>query len=169
MNIEDLGITKEDLIEKATQKIAEEALSEDNPQDILSRIVYDKVKEITEQSLKDRIDKTLNDAMEQILGDEVIPRDIFGDKTGEPTTIRAALAERARVFWDTKVDNKGNIETYGGKPRSEHLMKSLLDGAFNKAIQENMDVVVAEFKVAMKKDLSSSINKHIDKIFPKGR
>jgi len=102
--------------------------------------------------------------MKAIVGQEIVPVNIWGEREGQPTTLRAELAKRAQAFWSVRVDNDGRESSYGGSERSKVLMQQILKDEFAKAVKENADVIIAEFKAALKVDATKLVTEHIDKL-----
>ena len=168
LDLKALGITSEDILERAAQKLADDVADFDHTQSRVDEIVSNRINKIIEEKLESRIEQVLSDAMSNILDEEVTPRNIWGEKQGEPTTIRAALSERAKEFWNVKVDAKGKpTGAYGGKPRHEWMMQESVKKEFDNAIKQNINEIVAGFKEAMRKDAGEWLGKYIQNIFPK--
>lgn len=173
MNLEALGITadelREQIIERAATKLADDAGDEGYLGDRAIEIVKERIERSVAKNLDLRIEQTLAAEMGKILRETITPVDIWGERTGAPTTLRDALAERARVFWDVRVDKEGKPSTYGGSPRHEHLLRQLLNEEFTKAVRENITGMVTAFRDAVKVDAARITAEHIDKLIPKGR
>lgn len=168
INLDALGITKEEILNRAAEKAAADILGEDL-YDYAENMLKKRINETVEKVLEDRIEKTLSEVMGRILEEEVTPRNIWGEKQGEPTTIKAALSERAREFWQVRVGNDGKPSQYGGQPRHEWLVQQTVKTEFEAAIKANINEVVDGFKQAMRKDAGQWISKYIGDVFPKQR
>lgn len=168
MNTLELGITAEALraqiVELAATKLVDEIIGNHDIPDRVDQMLLDRIEAATSKGLAERIEATLSAEMEKILRETITPVDIWGERTGEPTTIRDALAKRSREFWDLKVDKDGKPSTYGGRPRHEHLMSRLLNEEFTAAIKENATAIVAGFKTAVSADAGRLLAEHIDKL-----
>lgn len=165
MNNLPFEITKEEVLNLAAQKLVDAYTGEEGWTDIVDRLIRDKVSSLfADAKITQRIDEALSSEIERLLGEEVHPVDIWGEKTGQPTTIRAAIAERARIFWEVKVDSEGRETTYVGLKRSEVLMKSLLKAEFEKAVKTNAEVIVAEFKKAILADATKLVTDNINRL-----
>lgn len=160
----DLNITKEDVIELAANKLADSYASDETLDTWVKQRIEQRIKEYFENNLKSKIDAFLASEMERLLNQTINPVDIWGDKTGAPTTIRAELAARAKIFWEVNVDAEGRPSAYGGEPRHTQLMKQIAKGEFEKAVKENAEVIVGAFKVALKADATKLVSEHIDKL-----
>lgn len=170
MNLEDIGLTNDDLIERVVQKIVDTLGDEYEFFSDLKQTVKTKVYERIGESMNRKVDAALDDAMGAILAEKICPVTIWGEQAGEETTLRDALAKQARTFWETNVDKDGKLtKSYGGKPRHQHLMEQLLKDEFSQAVREHATVIVDGFKAAVKGDLQSMVNAHIEKLIPSRR
>lgn len=158
------GITREEILELAAVKLADQFGDAKHLSELAEREIEQRVKSAFESGLQIRIDEFLGSEMEKLLSQEICPVDIWGDKTGSPTTIRAQLAARAKDFWDVKVDQDGKSQCYGGNPRHEVLFKKIVKDEFDKAVKENCTEIVAAFKQALKVDAARITSEHIDKL-----
>lgn len=160
---------------KLDQKKLEAAIVQQAVDDILSgdHAVHEMVrseinKRITAElnkNLNKGIEKTLNGILEAALDSEVNPVNIWGEREGEPTTIRAALHKRAQGWWQEKVNSKGEKETYGGKPRHEYVLSMIAAKEFDSAIKQNMVNMAGALKDAVRKDFYNQVDEHLNKFF----
>lgn len=158
------GITKEDVINLAAQKIADEYCSTEEVSDIAANVITQRINDVLAAGLKERIDSFLREEMEKLVSQEIFPVDIWGERAGGPTTIRAELAKRAREFWNVKVDMNGKESGWGGTERSKVMMQQIVKDEFANAVKEHSDVIVAEFKAALKENATKLVAEHIDKL-----
>lgn len=158
------GITREEVLTLAAQKLVDAYCGDPDLSETAERMIRQKLEEAFANKLTRRIDDFLTNEMEKLVGQEIVPVDIWGDREGKPTTIRAALAKRARDFWNVSVDKDGRESTYGGIARSKQLMSEILKDEFAKAVKENADVIIGEFKAALKVDATKLVTEHIDKL-----
>lgn len=164
------NITKEEVLELAARKLVDAYGGDPDLSESAERMIRDEVTKLFANKLTVRIDAFLTAEMEKLLGQEIVPVNIWGEGEGQPTTIRAQLAKRAREFWAVSVNEDGRESSYGGSPRSEMLMKKVLKDEFAKAVKESADVIIGEFKAALKVDATKLVTDHIDKLINiKGR
>jgi hypothetical protein len=158
-------ITREEVLNLAAQKLVDAYGGDPDISEKAEEIIRRKVSELlSEVSIRTRIDECLTKELERLLGTEIVPVDIWGNREGKPTTIRAQLTERAKKFWEVPIDRDGRESTYGGTPRSEVLMKQLLKAEFENAVKTNAEVIVAEFKKAILADATKMVTENIDKL-----
>lgn len=158
------GITKEDVLDLAARRVADEALDDGSIHDRVRTLIDQQVSAAVAKNLNGKIDALLNAEMEKILREEIVPVNIWGEREGSPTTIRAQIADMARKFWDQRVDKEGKPSTYGGSPRHEHLLRQVLNEEFNAAVKQNVTNIIGAFKDAIKADAARITNEHIDKL-----
>lgn len=158
------GITREEVLELAAKKLVDAYGGDPDLSESAERMIRERVKELFESGLKARIDSFLDAEMKKIVGEEIAPVNIWGEREGQPTTIRAELAKRAQNFWNVRVDENGRESSYGGSERSKVLMQQILKDEFANAVKANADVIVAEFKAALKVDATKLVTEHIDKL-----
>lgn len=158
------GITREEVLNLAAQKLVDAYGGDPDLSETAERMIREKVTEAFANRLNRRIDEFLTAEMAKLLGQEIVPVNIWGDREGTPTTIRAELAKRARDFWNVRVDKDGRESSYGGSERSKVLMGQILKDEFSNAVKENAEVIIAEFKSALKVDATKLVTEHIDKL-----
>lgn len=164
MNTIPFEITREEVLNLAAQKLVDAYCGDPDLSNSAETMIRSKVKELFENGITKKIDEILTTETEKLLSQEIVPVDIWGERVSKPTTIRAQLAQRAREFWDVKVNKDGREESWGGTPRSKMLMQEILKDEFSKAVKENADVIIAVFKTALKADATKLVTEHIDKI-----
>lgn len=158
------GITREDVLKLAAEKLANDYADEENLGAEVRKMIEQRVKEAFTSNLNARIDGMLLEEMEKLLGREICPVDIYGEPIGTPTTMRAVLAERSRVFWDVKVNNEGKQESYGGKPRHEWLFQKIVNEEFTKVVKQNIVNLVGAFKDSLSASAAKITKEHIDSL-----
>ena len=109
-------------------------------EDQIRREVQSKVGPIIEA----RINAIVEDALTKVF----TPVDEFGDPKGEPTTVKAILAKKAKTFLDEKVDSSGRAgSTYGAtRPRAEHLLGKLFEEAIDSTAKREIETIAKQAK-----------------------
>lgn len=165
MSIENpFGITREELLELAAKRLADSYGDDLDLQNTAERMIRERVTDLFQAQLKQRVDTFLDAEMKALVGQEIVPVNIWGEREGKPTTIRAELAKRAQEFWNVRVDANGRESSYGGTERSKLLMQQILKDEFANAVKQNAEVIIAEFKSALKVDATKLVTEHIDKL-----
>lgn len=94
------------------------------------------------------IEAQINAIVESALTQVFTPVDEFGDPKGEPTTVKAILAKKAKTFLEEKVDSSGRTNnTYGAKqPRAEYLLGKLFEEAINHTAKREIEDIAKQAK-----------------------
>ena len=148
MDLESLGITREDILERAAQKILDwHADSSFNYREY-ARSIIDKRIDIT-------VDKVIDEEVSRItkgaLEDVITQTDIWGNVIGE-VCIQDKIIEMTRDYWNQIVDDSGRVkkDSWGNKQtRSQYVFKEYMKQCFDYAIEERTKQVVKETKAAL--------------------
>lgn len=150
ISLEALGFSEERLLDLAAEKIAQSFFDADGLSFRAEKLFEDRVSAAIPKNLNQKIDDLLTAEMAKIIGEEIVPVNMWGERQGQPTTIRDQIAERARTFWEERVDKDGKLSSYGGQPRHEQLLRKIVNEEFTAAIKQNVVNVVGAMKVAAK-------------------
>ena len=170
MKIEELGFTKEDIIDKLAEKIISVDYASDDYESKISTQVQKKIDgkltEAVNKAFLNAIDEKLNAILDTIISGEVRPVNIWGEPVGEKTTIRDQLTKRAKDFWLQKVDKNGKAcDSYYGVPRHEHLMQETVKKEFESVVKANIDGVISGLKEALRVDLMKVVDDQMKRAF----
>lgn len=164
----DFKVDQEAVLDLAAQKVADEYGDLGEIEGRVDRLVRERVETVIGKTVDERIEAVLNGALADMLDQTIQPVDVFGDKTGEATTIRATLGERAKDFWNTKVDQNGKPaerNSYGfssARTRAEWMLGNIVSDEFMNQIRQNAASIADAFKEAMRKDAHALVDKHIN-------
>lgn len=157
------------LLDLAAQKLADGYRDEGELYDRADSIIRKRIDDLFKEKINDLVDAALTSKLEEVMNQTIQPVDIFGDKTGEPTTIKGALVDKAKDFWNTKVDSNGkpiDKERYysrnSTKTRAEWLLGRIVSEEFASQVKANATQITGAFKEAMAKDAHDMIDKHIN-------
>ena len=161
MNIElDQAKIKKAIVDKAVSELLATDINEKIDNEI-ERLVSESLA----NSLNSRIEKTLNEIMQRALDTEMSPVNVWGEREGTPTTLRAALHDRARTFWQEKVNSNGERASYGGKPRYEYVLSIITEQEFNTAVKQNIANIAGAIKDAMRADFYKAVDTQLNDFF----
>ena len=169
MTLEEMGITKEELLELAANKIADGFEAHSDMEEYCKKKIHERIKEVFEYKLTQTVDAFLTETMTKLISEEIVPVNIWGERAGNPTTIRAQIAERAKDFWEKKIGDDGKETSWGGTARHEVLLKKIVAEEFTKAVKDNVNEVVAAFKVALSKNCQEVVAAHINSLVAPSR
>lgn len=163
LNLEDLGITKEELQTRVVEHIADNILSD-----------MEGYTERVENRLQKEMEKRINAAVEDIGNRLLLPTivdmveklciqdtNIYGEKKGEPKTFVEYLTERADIYLREKVDHdgksKGESNGYswdGKQTRLTHIVHRHLQHS----IQTAMTNAVSSANKSIEGGLQEAVN-----------
>ena len=94
------------------------------------------------------IEAQVNAIVEDAMTKVFTPVDEFGDPKGEPTTVKAILAKKAKSLLEEKVDMYGKTgNTYGGRQsRAEYLVGKLFEEALDHAAKREIETIAKQAK-----------------------
>lgn len=155
------GITKEDVLNLCAERLIGQI--DDSISENVLNLVRARVNESVAKQVQDAISKALDSELQRLLEARITPVDMWGDPTGEATTIRDQLHKRAVTFFNEKVDNEGRPTSYGGYPRYQRIYADLANTAFSKAVKDNIETIAAAVKTSVRetiwRDLDTALNK----------
>ena len=120
--------------------------------ELFASLKYDLQKD-TRAAVKHAIDRQLSAIVVEALAGKVRPTDEWGNPTGEPSTVRDLLREKAAKFLDEKVDSSGDVTSYSGQPRWKWAASSLVSSQVEKALKSELASVVAAMRERLQDEL----------------
>ncbi len=166
MNIEtlnELGITEE----KIMAAIVEAALEEIDVGAIVRSSINKQVAKKLDGMAAGAVERVLDNEVLALLSREIVPVDTWGERCGEPTTIRAELHQRAMNYWDTKVNENGEPTTsaYNKKTRAEFLLQKIGHESFSRGIRENASGIVSKLHESLEKSAKLDVEVALKECF----
>lgn len=132
--LEQLGITKEDILDRVAGQIVDQ-LGEDAAQDI-RKFVTSKVQENILKTVDALVSNQARAAFETVFQ----PVDAFGEKVGSPTTLREAFLAKCKQWWTQKVDKEGRPSSGYGADRTmaQHHAGEVVRDLISKEMQKEL-------------------------------
>lgn len=162
----DIQFDKEKLEKAVVEHAANEILSEHEIYEGVQRRVRELVDARVAKELDATVQKAMDEAMRSALEETITPVNTWGEKVGEPTTLKAAIHDRAVKFWQEKVDKEGKrTDSYSGRPRHEFMMQQMMAAEFSSAIKQDIVNVCAALKDAVRDDYHKIINENLNQLF----
>lgn len=129
------------IVRTAAHQIVEQARGD------IRKAVTDEVRIAIQSSVGAIIEKTVNEPIQQ--------RNSYGEKVGEPTTLKAIIGKAGENYLGARVNERGEACSYGDKSsRLDYLVKknveSVIDYKMQKEIKQAVEAAVAaaQLKVA---------------------
>lgn len=142
MDLGSIGITKDDIIDKAAEKLIEQMDSDGCLEDALRNKVIDQCLHEARQ----RIETVVSSVAESLVDTPYNPVDEWGRPARrEPTTIRDLISEKMMRVMEEKVDSSGRSGGYEAKtPRAEWIIKKIVDESLNHEAKTAITKAVSE-------------------------
>lgn len=141
MKLEDIGITKEDILQKVSEMLVEELNASARKR--IAEFVNDEVK----SQVRAQVSAIITDTARKTFDGTFQPVNHFGEKAGEPTTIRDLFVSQAKEWWTLKVDcngkpttdswgNKLTMAQYHAKEAISEIVKGVMVNEFTPLITD---------------------------------
>lgn len=153
--LSDLGITREDVVEKAAERLLEELSDTDESwiDSLKSRVLTAVTAKATTH-----IDAVLAETVSRLADTEFTPVDEWGDRKGKATTLREMIKTRALSYLTQKVDERGNPSTYhAAMSRATWLAQKAAEDAMTLEVKKELSNAVATAKDELRKQVAQFI------------
>jgi hypothetical protein len=138
--------------------------------------LYSRVKKAVEQRIdalfKDKADAQIAAAIEDAIRNgfdrEYCRISSWGERQGEPTTIRKELEKLISGYWNEKVDRHGKPTSYSSTndiTRAEWLMTQLVANDFKDDMKQHVVNITAGLKDGLRKELHKTVNQLLSGTF----
>jgi len=175
MNLEELGITKEDLQERVIERCCEMLLSEvsydenESPRIISSsfeRKAKEQIKKIIDEKVTEAGDKHVLPFVAKMIENTVLQKtNEWGEKTGTPISFIEYLVQRAEVYMTQQVDYKGeektNSNSYNWSGRSTRVAY-MINKHLHYAIETAMKKALANANSQIAKGIEEAIKVNME-------
>jgi hypothetical protein len=155
INLESLGIGKEELIDRVVSKYVEHlrysiSYDEDGEEvrhdSSFDRDIQKKLQAAIDARMSDLATRVIEPRVEEIIAGQVLQRTTqWGEKVGAPVTLTEYLVQRADAYMSEKVDwegkskdEKGSYSWTGSQTRLTHLIDRHLQHAIAAAAKEGL-------------------------------
>lgn len=179
--LEQIGISKEELIERIVNKAlgitsdykqtGEESWDEIPFADVVDKKINTVIGNLIESmkpKIQERIDTIMGEQINKVFTEPFQPVTQWGEKKGDPITIRDLIANEAHGYWTTVVDDSGkpNASGYGNKtPRSVYYAKQVMTEHYNKELVGEVKKMASEMKamipVTIAEEISNTVTKYL--------
>lgn len=159
----EIQLNAEQIIEQAANRLADEAYDNVDALGMLEAEISRRIDKFLNERSKQIMEDTLRSEMEGLMQRKFHPVNEWGESKGDPTSLREELQRRAEEFWQVRVNDKGEPNKYGGKPRHQHMFEAIAKEQFADAVRENIEDVIAGFREALRKDAGQMLGEHIER------
>lgn len=159
--LQQIGITKEEILDRLADRILSDGLSEEG---------FEHAKRKVLEGYKSGIEKAINhvisEACAEALTMEFQPVNMWGEKTGAPTTVRDLFVKKCQDWWNQKVDSSGNptTDSYGNKKTMvQHHAEMAVKEIVSRQMNAELSTVVASAKAALAASIGQYIQENVAK------
>jgi len=121
-------------------------------------------KEHAEKQVRDAVDAAIKDGFER----EYTRVNAWGQKEGQPTSIRKELEKLIGGYWNEKVDSNGQKSSYPSErdlTRAEWLMAKMAADDFNGHMKQHVVNVGGALKDQLRVSLHGTVNTLLSEVF----
>lgn len=113
------------------------------------------------------VKKMAEDAVLNGFEREYVKIDQWGQKAGEPTSIKKELERMVSAHWSERVDLKGNStdSSYNSTSRAEYLMNKICAADFSKTMQEHATNITGHLKDGLRTQLAAHMDIMLSDLF----
>lgn len=151
-------LTREDVLELAAQKVADEYCNEESVSELVHKKINERVEAEVQKLLVKKVDDIISAETDRLMRSPISPVNVWGEQVGKPTTIRDAMATKAKEFWNENVGEDGKPTSYRGTPRHIVVFRQVANEEFVKAVQQNIVNLVGAFKDALREDAKTKVD-----------
>ena len=154
--IEDLGIDLEEIKERIVKDAARQ-IADTVGKGITHNLIL---------NAQNAVNLKVNEVIDEVLSQTFQPVNTWGEKTGEPTTIRALMEKSVSDWWNEKVDSSGRKSTYGtAMPRAEYFAKQVVAKQVDYNVSSEMKKIIDAGKEKVREAMSKAVAEQIKKIW----
>jgi len=149
------------------RQVSEDVMSAEELRDRVKRAVDTRIDNLFKSTVDAQIKAAIEAAITKGLDHEYTRVNSFGQRDGEPTTIRAELEKQIAGYWNTKVDKLGKPDTgYGDKmTRAEWIMTQLVAADFQGEMKQHIVNLGGSLKDKLRGELHGTVNRLLTEVF----
>lgn len=159
MDLSALGITREELIDRIVEKVANDLMGDEERLGVRVRdVINTKVDKAVALALTAAMPARVDAVFEKALSVEYTPINIWGEPTGAPRSIREVMLERAAQYMEQPVNEVGNpISTNSYGPKGVTRLQYYAGVAVKEAMNKETFVVLEQMKAEYSKKLREAV------------
>ena len=153
MDLKELGLSFEDIEEQIVSNVTRR---------IVDDAGHDIRKEVMAQ-VNSQIQNVVSQVVLEAMEGEFQPVTNWGEKDGEPTTIREMFKSAVIDWWKTTVNQEGKPSgSYSGQKRSEWVAEKVIAKMVRSDMKDVFTEIIKEIKSETKKSVTAIIQKEIE-------
>lgn len=141
-------------------EVASDFVNEESLSSKINKEVNNRIDALFKDKADAQIQAAIEDAIRNGFDREYCRISSWGERQGEPTTIRKELEKLISGYWNEKVDRNGKPSTSYGceNTRAEWLMMQLVAEDFKDNMRQHVVNVTAGLKDGLRKELHKTVN-----------
>lgn len=155
--------------ERIENAIVEQVASEFVHEEHLAKKINDEVAKRIDRLFKDKADAQISKAIDEAIATgfdrEYCRVTSWGEREGQPTTIRKELEKLISGYWNEKVGRDGKPTSYGETTRAEWVMMQLVASDFKNDMKQHVVNITAGLKDGLRKELHKTVNELLSGTF----
>lgn len=147
VNIESLGITKEDLVDRIVESVSASVFRAYD--DEISVRVSKEVNKAISAKVESMVVAAIQDEIDRCLQVEFQPIDVFGASKGQPTTVHGILEQSIQNWWSTSVNSSGKATdrwSSESTTRAEWYVTTFIRDTIKNALEKDLGGIVSKTK-----------------------
>jgi hypothetical protein len=155
---------KKAIVEQAVEQLVQ---SEDSLDGMIRKEVLARVNKAFDERANVQIQAVIDEVIATGFEREYQKVTSWGDKDGQPTTIKKELEKIVNGYWSTKVDQRTGkaSDSYGSVTRAEYTMTQLCGQALTEEMSKNMASVTGALKDGLRKKLAEHMDQMLGGFF----
>lgn len=159
MNLQDLGITNEDLVNRLVERLAEGLLDNDETfADRVHRSVQERIKEQTEWIAHGIAKEEIERQVKAVIDAPWQESTSWGEKRGEPKTFRELVNEKIAATLIRRVDSNGRLLEYG---EGQKLIDFLIRSQVEATVKDEIKTAVTAAATAARNEVLGKVNEAV--------
>lgn len=164
-----LGLSKDELREQVITRAVDEILDrygEGFEQRGLC-IFTERATQAAESMVKQKAEQAVMDSLQAVLDGVFQPVNAWGEKQGDPTTIRSLLKENMETFFTSEVNSKGGRPGYRDdkKTRAEWVAHAAVEEHLKGALRDELTPLIKEASKVLKAEVGEAIKDLVTRRF----
>lgn len=163
MKLEDIGITKEELLEKVAENLVEDL--HDGAKRQIEQFIHEEIK----GQIRSQVSAIIMDTARKTFDGTFQPVNCFGEREGEPTTIREMFVQRAKEWWLQKVNSNGEPSTsYGSnKTMAQYHADKAMSEVTKEIMNKEFEPLILDARQKLASAFTVSVQELVTKILGK--
>jgi hypothetical protein len=162
-----MELNKEKIEQAVVQSVADALIADSDLESRIRSAVDARIDKHFKSGADKRIEEAVNRAITDGLEHEYCRVNSFGQREGQPTTVRKELEQMIAGYWNALVEKSGKPtdSTYSSMRRAEWMMSQLVAADFQGEMRQHIVNLGGSFKDHLRAQLKSTLDGILSEIF----